>query len=81
MRKNQNFAKLFKSPKVFIVSREIAKNQFFLPLQKDNDNNIYFNYSEISLGKSIKELIDNGIPLEVIERHSEYEPLSEKHIY
>ena len=45
--------------------------------QKDNNNNIYFNYSEISLGKSIKELIDNGIPLEVIERHSEYEPLSE----
>jgi DNA-binding transcriptional MerR regulator len=55
-----------------LVEKSIIKKP-----QKDNDNNIYFNYSEISLGKSIKELIDNGIPLEVIERHSEYEPLSE----
>ena len=55
-----------------LVEKSIIKKP-----QKDNNNNIYFNYSEISLGKSIKELIDNGIPLEVIERHSEYEPLSE----
>ena len=55
-----------------LVEKSIIKKP-----QKDNNNNIYFNYSDISLGKSIKKLIDNGIPLEVIERHSEYEPLSE----
>ena len=52
-----------------LVEKSIIKKP-----QKDNN---YFNYSEISLGKSIKDLIDHGIPLEVIERHSEYEPLSE----
>ena len=60
----------------FLFDELVEKSIIKMP-KKDQDNNIFFNFSDISIGKSIKELIDNGIPFEVIERHREYEPLSE----
>ena len=61
-----------------IFDKEEESNQTLIDMNKRIEEiSKNFNYSEISLGKSIKDLIDHGIPLEVIERHSEYEPLSE----
>ena len=56
---------------------ELVEKSIIKMSKKDKNNNVYFNFSDISIGKSIKELIDKGIPLEVIVRHGEYEPLSE----
>lgn len=58
------------------VFEELVDKSIITISRKDPENNILFDYSDICLGKAIEQLIINGIPLEVIERHIEYEPLS-----